>query len=53
MSVIFSLLSILQIFPEHLLGARPVPVTGNMEMDPPWSCPQGAYGPGHYMDPSL
>lgn len=53
MSVLFSLLYILLVFPEHLVGSRPVLVTGDTKMDPPWSCLQGAYGLGHDMDLSL
>lgn len=52
MSVLFSLLSIPQIFPEYLLGARPAPVAGVWRWVHPGPA-AGSYGPGHYTDPSL
>lgn len=47
----FSLLSILQIFPEHLVGVRPIPVSGGLEMDPAWPCQSQVHSGGYWVDP--
>lgn len=49
----FSLLSILQIFPEHLVGVRHIPVSGGLEMDPAWPCQPQVHSGGYWVDPSL